>query len=202
MLRLNAALLAWGLAILGMSSLAIWGMQAVGGQIRGLETYLEMDDCRAPCWQGWELGQWVENPSEQGDALSHGRYRVAFLLNDEQYLREIRLNLYGDILLGDVMRLWGSPSHARLRYTGGFEANRNAGRQLFVGGVLYFANGLIEVVARRDDLVWAFSPAMEIVQIRYFAPNPEGSVIPLQSQRWHGFGTDYGQPSAANRPTR
>lgn len=31
--------------------------------------------------------------------------------------------------------------------------------------------------------------------IRYFAPNPEGSAVPIGTPRWHGFGRDYGQPA-------
>jgi hypothetical protein len=102
----------------------------------------------------------------------------------------MRLDLWGDIQLGDVFMAFGEPSHVLLRYAAG-TGYEGVQRQQLVGAWLYYGDGLVRVEAIREDNVWRLSPTMTVQRIQYFAPDPEGGIIPIGTPKWHGFRQDY-----------
>ncbi|NDJ84340.1 MAG: hypothetical protein GYB66_00500 [Chloroflexi bacterium] len=177
--------------VFGLASLLVITSRAIGLQRAHVPTYLDPGDCPQPCWRG-------VRPGTQSEALfwrqiaTMTRYSGILTTDDQQTIKTIRLEMRGDILLGDVILALGPPSHARLRHIAGLGYTRSpAQRQLLVGASVYFGNGLVEAEVIREDDHWALSPDMIVRRIRYFAPHEEGTIVPIGTLEWHGFGSDY-----------
>lgn len=196
MLRLNLSFLAWAIVVFAINSLLLIGTRQLANDMPFLETSLDPQACPQPCWRDIRPGVSTMEQFLAASSQSSYRYSAAAQAGDDGVVDEIQLTLFGDISLGDVMLVLGEPSHAQLRYAAGFSTSQGRGRQILVGGIAYFGDGLVEVTVRRKDATWAFSPDMVVQTIRYFAPNPQGNIIPIDTPRWHGFGTDYARVTA------
>lgn len=173
----------WSLSWLGISLARGWGTT--------IDLWLDPGDCPQPCWRGIQPGTNATNTFLE-TARRSNRYRPYIRYGaDDVTINMMRLDPYGEILLGDVMLALGEPTHARLRYVA---INSPQGRAFRVGASLYYGNGLVEVIVVRDDNVTVFSPHMQLRRIDYYAPNEAGSIIPLNTPHWAGFGTGYVEP--------
>lgn len=183
-------LLTVNICLIGLYLISILGVQALGAQQHYADTFLDPNDCPLPCWRGIQPGTeydkefWLEleRLNRYGGFLTYGA--------DDVKISVIRLDMRGDIKVGDIFLAFGEPSHVLLRYTAGTGYGGVQRRQL-VGAWLYYGNGLVRVEAIREDNVWRLSPDMTVQRIQYFAPNPEGAIIPIGTSTWHGFGEDY-----------
>lgn len=154
--------------------------------------HLEAADCLQPCWESIQPGISTLNDFNHQQSRSQlYRYQVIANTRDEDgviVVRDIQLNMRGDVLLGDVLVELGMPTHADLSWIAAPPiAGQRGGRQTYVGGTLYFADGLITVEVLHPDCVWRFAPKMIVRRIRYYAPHPEGGVIPIGTPVWDGF---------------
>lgn len=151
-------------------------------------TYLEPHGCELPCWQGLQPGEVHEDDGLFLQKIqSLNRYSGRLVRDENGRILLIELTLRGDITLGEVILALGVPSHVLARNVAG-TTRFSTRRQVLVGASLYFGKGLIEVQAVREDTyAWRLVPHMVVRRIRYFAPSPEGSVIPLGTPRWRGF---------------
>lgn len=95
------------------------------------------------------------------------------------------LRITKPLRLGDVIARWGPPSHVQMEY-------RLAGQvghyHPIVVAYLYFNDGLTLLLASRDDARWRLSPTMQVEWVEYHAANLVGSIIPIGTPRWQGFG--------------
>lgn len=165
-------------------------MRQVGAKLSYAETYLDPQNCALPCWRGIQPGtknddgflRELEATNRYSGFLTYGA--------DKATISVIRLDMWGDIQLGNVFMAFGEPSHVVLRNAAGTGFEGVQRRQL-VGAWLYFADGLIRVDVIREDNIWRLSPTMTVQRIHYFAPDPEGGVIPIGAPTWHGFRQDY-----------
>jgi hypothetical protein len=194
MLKLYQILLVWVVGVFILSGAVLVVVRAITQNTQPLpETYLDPGDCSQPCWQGIQPGTGLEryffSVLDRVNLLYSGTTRA-----NGDVLTEFELTMRGDILLADVFAAMGLPSHATLQYVAGTTGTAPNQRQLLVGGTLYFGDGLVQVDVVREDEEWLFSPDMIVRRIRYFAPNPEGSAVPIGTPDWHGFGREYGQP--------
>ncbi|KAB2862204.1 MAG: hypothetical protein F9K46_07365 [Anaerolineae bacterium] len=195
MLRLFQILLAWMVAVFILNGVVLAAVRAIAQNTQPLpETYLDPGECPQPCWQGIQPGTGLERYFFSVLERINLRYSGTTRSNGE-VLTEFELTMRGDIVLADVFAAMGQPSHAVLQYVAGTTGANPTERQLLVGGTLYFGNGLVQVDVVRENQDWIFSPDMVVRRIRYFAPNPEGSAVPIGTPRWHGFGRDYGPPA-------
>ncbi len=181
----------WVVGVFVLSGVILVAGRAISQNTQSLpETYLDPGDCPQPCWQGIQPGTGLERYFFSVLERIHLRYSGTTRTNGER-LTEFELTMRGDIQLADVFTAMGQPSHAILQYVAGTTTANPSERQLLVGGTLYFGNGLVQVDVVRDDDEWLFSPDMVVRRIRYFAPNPEGSAVPIGTPHWHGFGRAY-----------
>lgn len=183
------------IAVFILSGVVLTATRSIAQNTQSLpETYLDPGDCSQPCWQGIQPGTGLERYFFSVLERINLRYSGTTRSNGE-ILTEFELTMRGDIVLADVFAAMGQPSHATLQYVAGTTGANPTERQLLVGGTLYFGNGLVQVDVVREDQEWLFSGDMVVRRIRYFAPNPEGSAVPIGTPHWHGFGRDYGQPA-------
>ena len=175
---------------IGLCLFSIWTMRQIGTKLPYAETYLDPQNCVLPCWRGIQPG--TENAKEFWHELEELNRYGGFLTYgaDEVSISVMRLDMWGDIQLGDVFIAFGEPSHVLLRYAAGTGYGSVRRRQL-VGAWLYYGDGLVRVESIREDDVWRLSPTMTVQRIQYYAPNPEGGVIPIGTSKWHGFGQNY-----------
>ncbi len=189
----------WG-AVLLISSLMLIGISVALFMAQSLPTpplLLASPNCPQPCWQSIRPGL-TSRAVFAAQADQNYRYRVSASYKDDRLegvVRDILLTMRGDILLGDVILEFGPPSHAKLGWVAGMPlTGQRSGRQIYVGAILYFGNGLVIVEVLRPDCVWRFSPTMIVRRVRYHAPSPVGTVIPIGTPFWDGF---VSQPLAA-----
>lgn len=147
------------------------------------------DDCAAPapCWQGVRPGFDYGSAFDKAIAVTP-RYSGIAITNNNDVIREIRLQMRGDIRLGDVMGIWGSPSHANLSWVASTVIGAR-GRSVYVGATLYFWDGLVRVETLTEQCRWAYSPDMIVRRITYYAPVAVANAIPIGTPRWEGFRT-------------
>lgn len=100
------------------------------------------------------------------------------------------LRITDPLRLGDVVALWGPPSHVQMQYG----LVRGDAQRPVVIAHLYFADGLVRVMAAREDTTWRLIPSMRVRLVEYYAPNAAGGVVPIGTERWHGFKQTYRTP--------
>jgi hypothetical protein len=141
-------------------------------------------DCSAPCWEGLQLG--ISNyPNTLPD---HPDFSVDVQPSRSDKVGLIKLFPRHSILLGDLIAIWGYPSHVQMGY---IPTRTNT---IGVVVILYFQEGLVKVrlISTLDSLpLGRLSPYMRVLNIEYNAPSPEGSIVPIGTPLWRGFGATY-----------
>ncbi len=173
----------WLVLTICVACMSAAAARGIGSLYSDTDTYLAPGNCSQPCWHGIRPGTPIIGPIETQWTRT-AQYSARFILGaDNSTIREIQLITHGNLHLGDVVQAWGAPSHVQLHYVAATSQNK----LVLVGALLYFGDGLIEVDAIREDNVWRLSPNMIVRQIRYFAPNALGAIIPLNTPPWQGF---------------
>lgn len=181
-----------------------------GGALPQPPLYLDQGRCAQPCWQGLQPGTTrladaldlvqqlalfnaetlVVSAAEQVTTLRwetrpFPSYDVQARFRGDVLLR-LDLNVDGLVLLGDVLALFGEPSHVALcpRIAASFNYRRA------ISATLYFYDGALEVWAYLPNTDrWQVRPDMRVLQLTYrTAPPPDEPWLPLGAAAWHGFG--------------
>ncbi|PJF39733.1 MAG: hypothetical protein CUN55_13700 [Phototrophicales bacterium] len=175
----------------GLMALSIYSVRFISHSWPKPSLFLASTDCSQPCWQSIRPGFSTRAEFLQQAQFNYPYQVLANYKDDGQggLVRDILLNMRGDIRLGDIILAFGVPSHAQLGWVAGRATTQQGGRRLYVGATLYFANGLVTAEVVREDCVWRFSPDMIVRRVRYSAPNSFGSVIPIGTPKWQGFVT-------------
>lgn len=190
-------------------SLLILAAVAAGRLVPAPAAGLEAGECAPPCWQGLRLGEMTEDEAlgalQQRGLIAPGSL-VDLTANSSRLLavyefrtrsspvytvemrffngRLLRLDLRPEeqVLLGEVLTAFGSPSHAYCQTSS----------RLFTA-ILYFYGGAVEVWTliplQNRTAAWQVSPEMRVLRITYHAESSQAAGIgPLAADQWRGFG--------------
>lgn len=164
-----------------------WG--AASGQSA---EFLDVGDCPLPCWQSLQPGTArISDLQRCFDTLDAPCNITVSFNASGTAIDRLRLNLStNEVRLGDIIALWGPPSHVQMQYG----LVRGDARRPVVIAHLYFADGLVRVMAAREDTTWRLIPSMRVRLVEYYAPNAAGGVVPIGTEQWQGFKQTYRIP--------
>ena len=146
---------------------------------------LDAGDCPQPCWQNVAIG----TTEYTAQLPTHALYESLYFDGRSGEVAWLDIRPLADVYIGDVMALWGQPSHVDLFWQVSHQGDLTRTVRLF------FHEGLVVVDAIDTRIKQPpegyISPYMRVIGISYYAPSPEGSVIPIGTARWAGFGARY-----------
>ena len=149
---------------------------------------LASDNCHQPCWQGVEIGKTIVQ--DQGQLPESNHFSVNYNTSNSGLVRSVYLYAKKPLLLGDLILLWGEPSHI---VTFGtlldYESIYTNNPAWATGVSLYFHDSL--VIAHGVTTDERITPNLEITQITYEQPSAYGPPRPLDTPQWQGYFVDY-----------
>lgn len=185
----------WMMGIAVLNLMGICGGRWVGSDLVRESppiSELTIRHCQHPCWQNVMLGQpapliWPDSP----------HFVEQYYSTDTGIVKYVTLQPLQRVNLGNLIVIWGPPSHIEARYS--IQPNQaypqKAPRNISI--YLYFQNGLVVAHAQTDESGY-ISPYQTIRYLEYYAPHPDGNIVPLGTERWTGFGPRY-LPFVPNR---
>lgn len=144
--------------------------------------------CPQPCWQGVQPGQTLVEDKEQLPKSTH--FSVDYYTSDAGLVQTIYLYARKSIRLGDLILLWGEPSHVVTYGTLlDYESIYTNNPSWATGVELFFHDSL--VTARGVTTADRITPDLEITNLTYNYPSEYGPARPLNTPLWQGFFADY-----------
>lgn len=145
-------------------------------------TFLESSVCRQPCIQNIQPGISVI----QNDVPYSTIYNQELRVNKSGAVRSVAIYPKKQLLLGQIITLWGMPSHVILQNALTLRGD------IQLRGMFYFHDGLVVVWASATNpTLQKINPSMQVGEILYGSPSPEGNLVPLGAINWKGFAGVY-----------
>lgn len=144
--------------------------------------------CQQPCWQGIQPGITITEDKTQLPESTY--FSVNYYTSESGLVRDISLYGLQSIRLGDLLLIWGPPSHIVPYRTLLPHSNLDTAELYFgTGYEIYFHDSLVVVstVAAKGPI----TPDHRIQAIHYYQPSEYGPPRRLNSPAWRGFFVDY-----------